>query len=1640
MFGATAQTAVLKRFRLVNSYFESDQLGIGSIVGQAVGTFDTIYSSAIVVGDKSNIGGFIGRATDKPENTITITNCWFDGTVINKGTDTRRTGGFIGHVVDKITIEHCLNTGTVDVRAYTAPNSAKDGGSKHVQPYAGGIFGWISPGYEATIKDCLCAGKILMSDTVTSAAGSVLGYATGTTTISDTYATKESSAYVVRGTIKGEPTVYAAAQITGYDGYRWTTLDFGGYWAVSSSGTPVLKSFAAEKPSLAGVERMIDFSWYDASKSEYTLADAADLFGFAMMSQTNTFAGKTVKLGTDMDLNPGWEAAGETVPNVIWSIPIGSTSTRFNGVFDGRGHTISGMYLNATASYQGMFSGTGANAVVKDFKLKNSYFTSTGDCLGSIVGNAMGRFEKIYSAAIVKGYGNQVGGLIGATSSSGGVTMKDCCFDGLATIQNKKSYLGGLIGVITGSSTVSTISNCLHTGEVYHYGRPGIADVGGFVGLVQSGAVISDSVNHTNPAYTGGSGNGMFVGEASNLATLTLTNCHTINWAGKNLVGGVTDNEGTYPTCTRQKKADVAGEKSLTAVKVSDLFTSDSAKDHWVCSADSLPVLAAFKDEYDTEIPVAADTISISTAEELLQFAADSQTDSFAGKTVQLTADIDLNPGFTADAAGMTDGADGTPALWTPIGNTTTRFNGTFDGQGHTISGMYLNASASYQGMFGGTGTDAVVKDFKLKNSYFTSTGNQLGSIVGNAMGTFEKIYSDAVVYGKSNYVGGLIGATSGSGTVAMTDCAFAGSVTMNAERSYLGGLIGLVQNSGTTIGNCLNTGEIYHKRGVGTSGTGCFVGRVSSSVVITDSVNHSNAQYTSNGSTQYYGLFVGHKAGSVTLTNCHTINYPFKDLVYGDANEIYDTCTRQNKADVAGEKSLTAAKVSDLFTADSAKDHWVCSADSLPILAVFEEEYTAEEPTDPNTIYIATKEAFLQFAADSQTDSFAGKTVKLTADIDLNPGFTASTSGMTDGADGTPAQWTPIGNTTTRFNGTFDGQGHTISGMYLNASASYQGMFGGTDSGAVIRDFKLKNSYFTTTNEHLGSIVGSAAGTFEKIYSDAIVYGQNNYVGGLIGSNGYGKAVTMTDCAFAGSATMNVGSKGRLGGLIGLVQSGGATIDNCLNTGEVAHKATHTSDNVGGFVGQANVAISISNSVNHTNPTYTSGSAGRNGLFVGYASNTGSITLTNCHSVNYGGKHLVSGVTDDAGAYPTCSRQNKADVAGEKSLTAAKVSDLFTADSAKDHWVCSADSLPILAVFEEEYTAEEPVDPNTIYIATKEAFLQFAADSQTDSFAGKTVKLTADIDLNPGFTASTSGMTDGADGTPAQWTPIGNTTTRFNGIFDGQGHTISGMYLNASASYQGMFGGTGANAVVKDFKLKNSYFTTTGNQLGSIVGNALGTFDKIYSEAIVKGRGNQVGGLIGATSSAGSVTLTNCWFSGSATMNAAKSYLGGLIGVVSSSSTGSTISNCLNTGTVHHNVSVGTADVGGFIGWAQSTTVTISNSVNHSNPTYTAGSGYGLFVGHASNTGLITLTNCHSVNYGGKHLVSGVTDDAGAYPTCSRQNKADVAGLKALTVEKVKTLFTSDSAKGYWVCSADSLPVLSYFADEYSAGVVEES
>ena len=75
-------------------------------------------------------------------------------------------------------------------------------------------------------------------------------------------------------------------------------------------------------------------------------------------------------------------------------------------------------------------------------------------------------------------------------------------------------------------------------------------------------------------------------------------------------------------------------------------------------------------------------TYTIATAEELAWIAAQSQTEDFAGKTIRLTADLDLG------------GALETPTKWKPIGSTAKPFRGEIDGNNHVIYNLYIFSSS----------------------------------------------------------------------------------------------------------------------------------------------------------------------------------------------------------------------------------------------------------------------------------------------------------------------------------------------------------------------------------------------------------------------------------------------------------------------------------------------------------------------------------------------------------------------------------------------------------------------------------------------------------------------------------------------------------------------------------------------------------------------------------------------------------------------------------------------------------------------------------------------------------------------------------------------------------------------------------
>ena len=169
---------------------------------------------------------------------------------------------------------------------------------------------------------------------------------------------------------------------------------------------------------------------------------------------------------------------------------------------------------------------------------------------------------------------------------------------------------------------------------------------------------------------------------------------------------------------------------------------------------------------------------SIGSAAELYGFA-ELVNNGNATANAKLTADITVNENVL-DANGEANTGDF--VQWTPIGNDSFEgkvYSGTFDGQGHTISGLYVSSSGWYVGFIGKVSGSAVVKNLGIVDSYFSSSNNFLGSIVGgvsyNSSVTLANVYSTSTVKG-DNWIGGLAGG--GDGSFSFVNSYFAGKTS----------------------------------------------------------------------------------------------------------------------------------------------------------------------------------------------------------------------------------------------------------------------------------------------------------------------------------------------------------------------------------------------------------------------------------------------------------------------------------------------------------------------------------------------------------------------------------------------------------------------------------------------------------------------------------------------------------------------------------------------------------------------------------------------------------------------------------------------------------------------------------------------
>ena len=257
------------------------------------------------------------------------------------------------------------------------------------------------------------------------------------------------------------------------------------------------------------------------------------------------------------------------------------------------------------------------------------------------------------------------------------------------------------------------------------------------------------------------------------------------------------------------------------------------------------------------------------------------------GKTdinITLTVDIDLT------------GKD-----WTPIGTDyDNSYKGTFDGGGHTITGLTFTTNDEYAGLFGWLNRAGTVKNVVMEGVQITSNqiyGGSIGGVVGSGWGTIENCSVSGSVSG-TVYVGGVVGAQIGG---SITGCSSSATVKGTVD---VGGVAGQT-NSSATLTACYATGnvtiEINPAKNIA---GGSLVGMNAGSSLL---ACYATGNVTSTGSSTGYvhiGGFLGNNY--TTVTACYWKNNHEQGIGYKKAGTVTEV-TKVDGSVVTWQKAVDA-------------------------------------------------------------------------------------------------------------------------------------------------------------------------------------------------------------------------------------------------------------------------------------------------------------------------------------------------------------------------------------------------------------------------------------------------------------------------------------------------------------------------------------------------------------------------------------------------------------------------------------------------------------------------------------------------------------------------------------------------------------
>ncbi len=555
----------------------------------------------------------------------------------------------------------------------------------------------------------------------------------------------------------------------------------------------------------------------------------------------------------------------------------------------------------------------------------------------------------------------------------------------------------------------------------------------------------------------------------------------------------------------------------------------------------------------------------------------------------------------------------------------------------------------------------------------------------------------------------------------------------------------------------------------------------------------------------------------------------------------------------------------------------------------------------DPWEIATGAQLAYLAELVNGSTgdDNWsAGQFFKLTADLDLN---------------GKP--WTPIGYSSHYFKGTFAGGGHSINGLNVNLSGTnslYAGLFGTISQGGTVRDLTVRGSVkATTVNKTIlaGGIAASLCNyggesTLLNCRSEVTVtatvsgasstcYAAAGGVVGMINGNNEYPDSTVRCCSSSGAVTASLDGGtytcAYAGGVVGQIYQNGQ-VKNCYNTGAVTLSGSGGAAYVGGVAGSVLGSTSkvqyaystgaVNTSGSNYTETYVGGVAGFENRDIVAACRYLSTSATN------GIGAAAPGITPSEGAAaPLTAEQFKKD-------DTASIAANFPGWDFHLIWKMGSTapvlreaatwSGPIAAAFAGGSGTENA--PYQIATGAQLAYLAELVNGSTgdDNWsAGKYFALTADVDLGGRL-----------------WAPIGierAESKTFAGVFDGRGHSISGLYVNGN-QYAGLFGCVAG--AVQNLSVSGS--VTGTDCAGGVAGSSQGTVQGCRhtgGKVQLSGDVNNVryaGGVVGSNSGG---MVINCYNTGDVEVGGSSGtdYAGGVAGGNSG-----TVTNCYNTGIVN--------------------------------------------------------------------------------------------------------------------------------------------